>query len=381
MMKLTRRHIVLTFVALTTLVAALWVGPRVSLSPGDGSPVQISDSAFWEMVSGFSEPNGYFRSDNLISNETTFQHVIPELRKRTAPGGVYIGVGPDQNFTYLTALKPRIAFIVDIRRQNLLLHLMYKAIIELSEDRADFLSRLFSRPRPVGLTRTSTPRALFEAYNDVPADEDLYQNNLREIVDRLTKRHGFALFNTDRPGITYVYRAFFIGGPDVRYSFPRKFGGRWFPSYADLMMETDTAGYNHGYLANDENYQTLREMERNNLIVPLTGDFGGDKAIRAVGQYLREQGSTVTYFYTSNVEQYLFQSEAWQKFFTNVATLPLDENSTFIRAFFNMGFRFPPPDMNGSLQSATLLEPMADAVAAFRGGQIQSYSDVIDRSK
>ena len=60
------------------------------------------------------------------------------LKQDTKPGGVYLGVGPDQNFTYILALQPKIAFIIDIRRQNMLQHLMYKALIEISKDRADF---------------------------------------------------------------------------------------------------------------------------------------------------------------------------------------------------------------------------------------------------
>ena len=381
MADLSRRRFVVSFVALTTLSVALWIGPRVSVSSGEPIPAQISDRAFWKIVKTFSEPGGYFRSDNLISNESTFQHVIPDLKSRIPRGGAYIGVGPDQNFTYIAALQPHIAFIVDIRRQNLLLHLMYKAIIEMSDDRADFLSRLFSRPRPAGLTRTSTPQALFEAYEGVPASDDLLQKNLHAIMDRLTRQHGFDLYRTDPPSLEYVYRAFYNAGPDVRYSFPRQFGGRWFPSYSDLMLETDATGVNHSYIATDENYQALRQMERNNLIIPVTGDFGGGKAIRAVGQYVKDHGATVTFFYTSNVEQYLFQSEAWQKFFGNVAALPVDGHSTFIRAFFNMGFRYPPPTVNGNLRSATLLEPIGDAVTAFRDGRIQTYSDVIERSK
>jgi hypothetical protein len=379
-MPLTRRHFVMPLVALTTLVLAFLAGPRVS--PWGGAPAaKISDAAYWKMVTGFSEPSGYFRSDNLLSNETTFQLVIPELKKLTPSDGVFIGVGPEQNFTYIAALKPRISFIIDIRRQNTLLHLMYKAIIEMSNDRAEFLSRLFSRQRPPGLTADSTARALFEAFNDMQPNEELYRSNLEEIFDRLTERHGFTLFDTDKPGLTYVYRAFFTAGPELRYSFPRQFGGRWFPSYADLMMETDAEGHNHAFLASETSYKTLRELQLNNQIVPLTGDFGGDKAIRAVGEYLREQHQTVSYFYLSNVEQYLFQTEAWQRFFGNVATLPLDERSVFIRAFFNMGARYPPPDMNGTVQSATLLDPMAAAIAAFHDGDIQSYSDVITRSK
>jgi hypothetical protein len=368
-------------VASAMLAAALWLGPRAHVSSGEPLPAQLSDHAFWKMINDFSEPGGFFRSDNLISNESTFQHVIPALRDHPAKSGVYIGVGPDQNFTYVAALAPRLVFIIDIRRQNLLLHLMYKAMIEMSEDRADFVSRLFSRNRPSGLGRTSAPEVLFDAFMAAPADEALFQKNLQAVLDRLTKHHGFTLSRQDAQSLEYVDRAFFIGGPELRYSFPRQFGGRWFPSYAELMLETDDQGGRHSYLATDESYQALRNMERKNLIVPLTGDFAGDKTIRAVGRYLKEHDATVSWFYTSNVEQYLFQSDAWKRFFGNVATLPLDEHGIFIRAFFNMGARYPSSTANGQIRSATLIEPMADAIAAFRDGRIQTYYDVIERSR
>lgn len=376
----SRRHWLACVVA-ALLAAVLWFGSPTHVSTGEPLPAQISDRAFWKMIGDFSEPGGFFRSDNLISNESTFQHVIPTLMARTETAGVYIGVGPDQNFTYVAALAPRLAFIIDVRRQNLLLHLMYKAMIEMSEDRADFLSRLFARSRPAGLTRTSSPEVLFDTFKSMPADEALFQNTLHAVLDRLTKHHGFTLSRQDAQSIEYVDRAFFIGGPELRYSFPRQFGGRWFPSYAELMLEADEQGARHSYLATDEYYQALRTMERRNLIVPLTGDFGGDKTIRAVGRYLKEHGATVTWFYTSNVEQYLFQTDAWKRFFGNVATLPFDDDGTFIRAFFNMGARYPSSTANGQIRSATLIEPIADAIAAFRDGRIQTYYDVIERSK
>jgi len=158
-MRLARHRFSLFAVALLLLLVAALFAPRVHVA-SDTLPKQLSDRAFWQMIVDFSERGGFFRSDNLISNESTFQQVIPEL-KQHATGGVYVGVGPDQNFTYITALQPRIAFVIDIRRQNMLLHLMYKAIIEMSEDRADFLSRLFSRPRPSHFDRASMPQALF----------------------------------------------------------------------------------------------------------------------------------------------------------------------------------------------------------------------------
>src|SRR6478672_8237653 len=100
-------------------------------------PATISDAEFWKLIGELSEPDGSFPFDNLLSNETTIQSVIPTLQQKVQSGGAYLGVGPEQNFTYIAAVKPRIAFIIDIRRQNLVGHLMYKALFELSANRAE----------------------------------------------------------------------------------------------------------------------------------------------------------------------------------------------------------------------------------------------------
>jgi hypothetical protein len=252
----------------------------------------------------------------------------------------------------------------------------------MSADRADFLSRLFSRPRPAGLEKSSTAKVLFDAYNDVAASETLFQKNLLEVDNRLVKQHGFPLTAEDSGSLKFVYRAFFSEGMDLRYSFPRQqYGALWFPTYAELMEATDLTGLNHSYLANEQNFRTLRDFERNNLLVPIVGDFGGDKAIRAVGRYLTEHGAIVNCFYTSNVEQYLFQGDGWQRYYSNVATLPLNENSTFIRAYFDKGFRFPPGIVTPDLHSVELLDPVLSLLSAFRAGQIHTYSDVVKRSR
>src|SRR5205814_2464991 len=130
----------------------------------------IRDDAFWNMVTNMSEPDGQFRYENFISNELQFQYVIPSLKATTHPGGVYLGVGPEQNFTYIVALEPKIAFITDIRRQNMLELMLYKAFFEQSADRADFMSRLFARKRPSSVTANSTVEELFSAFHDVRPD-------------------------------------------------------------------------------------------------------------------------------------------------------------------------------------------------------------------
>jgi hypothetical protein len=174
---------------------------------------QLSDRDFWKLITDFSEPGGYFRSDNFVGNEGSLQYVIPELERSLKPGGVYLGVAPDQNFTYIVALRPRLAFIVDIRRQNMLQHLLYKAIIEMSPERADFLSRLFSRPRPPGLDAGTPADSLFRAYDAVATDSALYRKNVAAVNDWLVRHHGFDLSTDDLATIEYVYSAFRSGRP------------------------------------------------------------------------------------------------------------------------------------------------------------------------
>ena len=378
-----------TQVAASLATIAMFFGVSLSLGSrvnASSIPERLGDDVFWRMVSDYSEPGGFFRSDNFVSNEITFQWVLPELAKLTRTGGVYMGVGPDQNFTYIVAMQPKIAFIVDIRRQNMLHHLLYKALIELSADRAEFLSRLFSRPRPGGLDANGGPAALFQAYASAAPDSALYARNLAAVKEQLVAKHKFGLTSDDLRTIEYVYSAFFTAGPDLTYSFTMPgrggsmmFYGRRMPTYAELMMESDGLGTQRSYLASEENYRVLRELERNNLIVPLVGDFAGDKAIKAVGQYVRDHGATVTAFYTSNVEQYLFQSDDWKKFFGNVATLPVDTSSTFIRAVFNFSTALPQTGTPGP-RSRTMLAPISEQVQAFTDGRIQSYWDVIQLS-
>jgi len=360
-------------------------------------PDRLDDRTFWTLVSEFSEPNGTFRSDNLVSNETAFQQVIPSLLSQVEPASAYVGVGPDQNFTYIAALNPRIAFVVDIRRQNMCLLLMYKALIELSPTRAEFLSRLFSRPIPPGVSTRSTADTLLAAFHSEEPEPLAFERNEQDIHRVLLRTHGFGLNHGDMGAVEYVYRAFYSAGPDIRYSFGRGSGWQPFPTYRDLMVEHDRDGAQRSYLASEDTYRTLRDLELRNLIVPLVGDFAGPKALRSVARYLDLHHATVSVFYTSNVEQYLFKGEEWQHFYENVAVLPIDSRSTFIRAYFNnagRAFRYPPPDRSGGPyappqgfvppigpRSETLLNPISVLLAAYAEGHINSYYDVVELSR
>jgi hypothetical protein len=295
-------------------------------------PSQLSDQEFWKLSSESSEPDGTFRSDNLLSNESYFQYVIPPLNSVARQGRVYMGVGPEQNFTYIAALKPKMVFIVDIRRGNLDLQLMYKALFELSKDRAEFVSRLFAKKEPEGIGPNSTVGEIFNAVSRTPSTEEIYSENLAAIKDHLMKKHGFPLSDADLDGIDWVYSNFRRFGPRINYGSSGRGGFGSGVTYADLMTATDADGVFRSYLANEENFNVLKSLEMKNLVVPVVGNFAGPKAIRAVGRYIKDKDAVVSAFYLSNVEQYLEQDGIWEDFCRNVATLPLDDSSTFIRS-------------------------------------------------
>ncbi len=308
-----------------------------AITRADTLPARLSDAEWWKLIGELSEPGGFFRSDNLVSNELWFQWVIPELLQRSTTGGVYLGVGPEQNFTYIAALKPKMVFITDVRRGNLHTHLMYKAIFEMSADRADYVSRLFTKKRPAGLTAKSTATELINAYWDqakTPTGPDSdYKANLQAIKDHLTKKRSLPLPKEDLDGIEYVYYNFYWFGPAITYNSSNGGSGRGnMATLGDLMIATDGANASRSYLASEENYKVLKDLHERNLFVPLVGNFGGPKALRAVGKYLKDRGATVAAYYLSNVEQYLNQDGIWYNFCANVATMPLDAKSTFIRS-------------------------------------------------
>src|SRR5690606_29522322 len=144
------------------LVVTRATAPPIQVAP---LPAQLSDAEFWKLASDISEPGGYFRIvDNFTSNEREVGQLYSMLRARGTNGGVYLGVGPEQNFTYIAAIRPSMAFIIDIRRQAVMQHLMFKAMFELSNDRADFIAMLFGKPRPAGIDSTTSIQAIWDAF-------------------------------------------------------------------------------------------------------------------------------------------------------------------------------------------------------------------------
>jgi hypothetical protein len=241
------------------------------------------------------------------------------------------------------------------------------------------------------LTDKSTIDEMLNAYVPADLDDALQAKNLTAIRDVLLNKHKFALSANDQAVLEHVYDVFGYYGPGLNYSStypPNGRGGRSGFNGADftsVMTATDPSGVQRGFLASETNYRVLRELERKNLLIPMVGDFGGPKALRAVGQYLKDHGATVTAYYTSNVEQYLFNQNSGRNgrvvnggatnFYNNVGTLPLDASSVFIRSGVPGGNG---GGGGGGGMNYSQIAPIQATVDAYKADKIQSYTDIFN---
>ena len=173
-------------------------------------------------------------------------------------------------------------------------------------------------------------------YWDVkPGDETAFAANVKAVEAHLTKTRGLPLPADDLAGIEASYRTFYFYGPAMNYSATtslQSIGSRSnAATYWDLMTQTGDDGKPLSYLASEESFRVVKDMYNRNVIVPLVGDFAGPKTIRAIGDWVRAHGATVSAFYVSTVEHYLRDGGVMGTFCANVASLPTEASSVFIR--------------------------------------------------
>lgn len=362
--------------SVVVLGLVLLAPPRATQTsqPQPKPPDSLTAQEFSRLIRDISEEGGYFFSDNLISNETPYLTVVDKLRQMGTTGGAYIGVGPEQNFTYIARLRPRIAFILDIRRQAVIQHLMYKAIFQLSPNRTQFFSRWLSKP----LTKDApSPDAsmseLLAYFNKTAADDQTYAQGLGAIRKTIQEDFQFPLEQRDQTSLEYVYKSFRDSGLETSFRLNGWSDGE-FPTLSEVLQQPDLHGKPGNFLASRDDYDFVRGLQVKNLIIPVVGDFGGKKALNAIADYLRKSGLTVTAFYTSNVEQYLFEDGLFPAFANNVRKLPITENSLFIRWVYQ---RYYHPARMAGQRSTSLLQRMNIFLADFDAGRYKDYTDVI----
>ncbi len=334
-----------------------------------GSGAQTSPASFGAEIARLSEPGGAFDTDNLISNERAYLDVIPTLVSRGVTGGAYIGVGPDQNFSYIARIRPSVAFIIDVRRDNLLLQLLFKALFSQAHNRVEYLCLLTGRAPPAAASLpafTVAPLKTLVAYVDgKTAASDLPV--LRRRLDDTIATFGVPLSRADMDTIHRFHQAFVAAGLGLQFHSFNRAPQPYYPTFRDLLLATDAGGHEWNYLATNEDFQFLRTLEGRDAVIPVVGDVAGPRAMRAIGAAIGERGDRLSALYISNVENYLFRDGLFARYADNLSHLPRAPRSVVIRSVFS-----------GGGESVSRVQPLDQMLGDVSRGGYRTYNDLVD---
>ena len=335
-------------------------------------------SGFAETVTSLSGPGGYFDTDNLISNERSYLHAISDLRAEGIRGGAYLGVGPGQNFSYIAEIEPELAIIIDIRRDNILQHLIYKALFDAAPTRAEYLALLTGRPMPDDLASLAdAPLPDVVARIDrLEATDASIETARRSVLDGV-RSYGFALSPGDLETVGRFHTEFIQFGLDLRFRSHGRAPQFYYPTLRELLLEVDREGEPAGYLSSHVRYERVRRLQLADRVLPVVGDLGGQVALPAVARHLHEAGLEVTAFYTSNVEFYLFGNRVFDTFIGNLRALPMAENGVIIKSYFPGGFRGTHPLQEPGYYSTQLVQSVRGLIDGWDSGRYTGYWSIV----
>ena len=341
---------------------------------------QRPDSSFAGLVARLSEPGGYFDSDNIITNEASYLHVASQLQKAHTRGGMYIGVGPDQSFSYIALIKPQIALMVDIRRDNMLEHLLFKSVFALARNRMEYICLLLGKPVPADIDKWNgkSTAEILSYVNLTATSFEAAAATKKASNDRITA-FGVPLDPRDRSVIDKYRMEFVTSGLDTRYSSLGRNNRSEYPSFGQLIAATDRAGKQIGSLGSEDAFQTVRSMQVSDRIIPIVGNVAGSQAMAAIAAYAVEKRLNVSAFYLSNVEQYLIQrNQGFDKYVANVRRLPHDSTSVIIRSYFGrIGVLHPLYVPAPGNISTSMAEPIRGFLRRYDANGIGDYLDLV----
>ncbi|QJR35713.1 hypothetical protein [Gemmatimonas groenlandica] len=375
----------------TALVAALITGSIAAVAPvsaqrtapAPASPAAAPDSLgidqFAALVRRLSDSGGYFDTDNLISNESSYLHPLTTLERLGVRGGAYIGVGPDQNFSVIARVNPSIVFITDIRRDNLLHHLLYKALFEQARNRTEYVARWLGRSVPANIDQLrDQPIDSIVAWTArTPATPASADAAVRDVRTRVM-RYGLALSSGELATIERFHRTFIAQGPALRFTSTGRAPRDYYPTLGQLMTERDLTGRQASYLASDRQFQIVKSLERRNLIIPVVGDLSGPNTLPRIGAVLRERAESLSVLYASNVEDYLIRDGRFAAYAAYLGRLPRRANSVIIRSWFG-GPGSHPASVPG-YYTTQLVQTVASFAADSTVPRVRSYRELVQRT-
>ncbi len=211
----------------------------------------------------------------IITNEDRHDLYIPAIRDL---GGVYLGVGSNQNYEMIGWAKPTFAVLIDFDQMVVDIHKLYKVAFEHAE----------------------SPDQFIEFWSSGQSDR------LRQFVR--------AAFPDDRQFLA-VMKA-------------RRYAGQRIYKKLQRTQRRHKRQKLASYLTDAGQYGDVRRQVQTGHVIAIRGDFTGTKTMRALGDLLKKHRQTVRVFYISNCEQY-FKYDS--NFRHNINSLPVDTASLILR--------------------------------------------------
>lgn len=323
------------------------------------------DVSFAQIIRQLSAPESGPAADNLISNEDAFPRICGEIQERVPKEGVYLGVGPDQNLTYIAHCRPCIAFILDHRRRNLLLHLVHKALFALSADRVSYLARLTARS-PHSLKPDASADNLFAAFESLPMDKARLKETIADVIKVLQPLD--MIQESEWPALATIQAK--LAGPGMHARF---LALPIYPTFGSFIRATDRQGRPAHFLSSENLYNCVRDTEVGDRVLPFTGDFADSVAIPRLARWLHERRLMISLFYISDVEFFLLRAGRFNMYVDNLVKLPWSPNAHIARTSTR--------EIHSSARltgdhSTTILQPIAQFLDAAQAGRIRTADDL-----
>jgi hypothetical protein len=330
------------------------------------------------IVEALSEGSSRFFSDNLVSNESSYLQVSADL-EGVPKGLAYLGVGPEQNFSYIATVEPTLAFVIDRRRDNLVLHLLYKAIFELASTRSEWLSLLLGR-KPIRLPAEEalSLEAVLRQVESAPRSDIDFESSHSQVRTQVATMNGFLSRPVSLRNLKRIHRRFFQAGLDLAFQLHCP-GLHRYPSLRSLLLAQNANGQARSFLASPERYARVRRLQCANRLLPIVGDFTGHRAFTGIGHLLRQQRSSIGLVYASNVEQMIWEEQRWKHWLRNLHALPTAAEAILVRSYIDQG-RPHPKQMLGH-RTTTLAQSVNELLARERRRPFKGHWDVVTRAE
>lgn len=351
-------------------------GAQAAPSVAAARPESLPD--FAATVRRLSDAGGYFDTDNLISNEKGYQRVLGAMSRIGVRGGAYIGVGPDQNFTYIAHVRPRIALLVDVRRDNMLQHLMFKALFSQARNRAEYLALWTGKAVPIDIAAyANRPLESLIAWIDAQPFNQVSAQRARRAVREGVLATGMVLSGPELQTIERFHTAFINDGLSLRFTSTGRAPQPHYPTLRQLLLERDETGALRNYLVREDDFQFLKSMHARNLIIPVTGDLGGPRTLPTITRFLTARQDKVSVLYVSNVEDYLLRDGSFSMYLSGVKQLPRDARTVMIRSYFGGGYGHP--SATPDYYATQLISTMDTFVADTALSRPMRYRELVNR--